>query len=87
MSSWPKYFSKKLWVGNPKSNIGIITLWTPKERILSQLDPQDFAIGGQLYSKAGISFLIRNVFANPRIRYLILCGKDQAGAGEAGAGD
>jgi len=80
---WPIYFSENLIVGDKDSNISIITLWTEKEMIAKGLDRNSFSTIGQLYSKAGINAIIRNIFANPAIRYIILCGTDKSGSGEA----
>lgn len=80
---WPIYFSENLIVGKKDSNISVITLWTQKEFIAKGLDKESYATIGQLYSKAGINAVLRNVFANPAIRYIILCGSDKSGSGEA----
>src|SRR3989344_2097818 len=80
---WPIYFSENLIVGKKDSNISIITLWTQKELIAKGLDKESYATIGQLYSKAGINAVLRNVFANPAIRYVILCGADKSASGEA----
>ncbi|MBR9707598.1 MAG: hypothetical protein GOV15_04130, partial [Candidatus Diapherotrites archaeon] len=80
---WPIYFKDLLKVGNPESNVGVATLWTEKELFGRNLNPDSFALVGQLYSKEGISHIIRNVLAKPKIRYLILCGTDKSGSGQA----
>ncbi len=83
MSDWPIYFSKNLTTGSEESGYGIATLWTEKEKVLNNLDPKHFCLGGQLYSKAGINFILRNILANPIIKRIILCGQDKSGSGEA----
>jgi len=51
----------------------VITGWTVKGAIARALHPQEFAVIGQLYSPTrGISFLIRNLLANPHVRYLVV---------------
>ncbi len=81
--NWPIYKKDNLVTGSKESNVGIITLWTKKEKILKYLDKKDFAAIGQLYSKyEGISYLMRNCLANKKIRYLIIVGKDLSGSGE-----
>ncbi len=72
---------KDLIIGNPESNVGICTLWTQKHLIAQKLDASQFFICANLYSFAGINFLIRNIFLFPQIRYLILCGADQSETG------
>jgi thymidylate synthase len=83
MSDWPIYFKDQLILGNPKSEIGLITLWTPKEAIAKGVGQDNFAACGQLYSKEGINYLLRNIFANPKIRHLVICGEDRSKSGEA----
>lgn len=83
MTKWPIYYKDVLTVANPNSNVGVCTLWTPKDVILRDLDPQTFSLGGQLYSKRGINFILRNVLANPIIDTIILCGADRSESGEA----
>lgn len=68
--------------GNPASPVGIITLWTPKEKVAERLDRDAYAAIGQLYSAArGLNYLVRNLLANPTIRYLIVTGADRSGSG------
>ena len=81
--NWPICFRERLRIGNLESNVGIVTLWTPVERILKDIPDGTYAIAGQLYTKRGVNFIFRNILANPRIRYLIVCGADRAGSGEA----
>jgi thymidylate synthase len=51
----------------------IVTGWTVKQAIAKQLQSQEFAVVGQLYSPTrGISFLLRNLLANPHVRFLIV---------------
>lgn len=50
----------------------IVTGWTVKKAIAKRLDSLEYAAIGQLYSPTrGINFLIRNLLANPQVRYLI----------------
>ncbi|HEY9659248.1 MAG TPA: hypothetical protein V6C65_12400, partial [Allocoleopsis sp.] len=51
----------------------VVTGWTVKQTIAKQLQVQEFAVIGQLYSPTrGISFLIRNLLANPHVRFLTI---------------
>ncbi|MBI4896267.1 MAG: hypothetical protein HY832_01850 [Candidatus Aenigmarchaeota archaeon] len=81
--AWPSYFSDILIVGNPASNVGVCTLWAVRETIANGLDKNSYAIVGNMFYNEGISYLIRNVFLNPKIRYIVLCGKDIAKSGDA----
>ncbi len=81
--NWPQYFAANLTTGNPHSSTAICLLWTPRERVVPALPADQYAVVGNLYSREGISFLIRNVLAQPRIRTLLLCGRDMTGSGAA----
>ncbi|MBN3948390.1 MAG: thymidylate synthase [Nostoc sp. NMS7] len=65
----------------------VITGWTVKEAIAKHLQPQEYAVIGQLYSPTrGVNLLIRNLLLNPHVRYLVVLNAtkedDNAGAGE-----
>lgn len=81
--SWPVYFAQSLALGSPASGVGLCLLWTPQERVLPALDPGGYALAGNLYSRDGVSFLVRNLLAKPTITDLVLCGKDLTGGGAA----
>ncbi|MBN2015392.1 hypothetical protein JW766_00995 [Candidatus Dojkabacteria bacterium] len=83
MKQWPLYYKDFLTVSNPKCNVGVCTLWTPKDKLTNQLDKKSFSLAGQLYSKRGINFILRNVLANPYINRIVLCGADRSESGEA----
>jgi thymidylate synthase len=52
--------------------IAVVTGWTVKQAIAKHLHPHEFAVIGQLYSATrGISLLIRNLLANPHVRFLV----------------
>ncbi len=80
---WPVYYRDILRVKNPDHNIGIVTLWTERDVVKKQLDRVgvDYNTIGNLYSPAGINHMMRNIFANPVIRYLILWGADMSLSG------
>lgn len=82
-SSWPIYFKDKLHIANLQSNVGLVTLWTPMQVLLPRLNQESFCIGGQLYSKRGINFIIRNILANPTIDTILICGANLSGSAEA----
>lgn len=81
--NWPIYFKDNLWISNLESSNAVVTLWTPKELIAQGLDPKSFAVCGQLYSKRGINYILRNIFANPRVRNIVICGADRSESGKA----
>ena len=74
-TTWPLYYRDELIVGNPKSNVAICTLWTKKELFLD-LPKEEFTVIGNLRTTYGINPLIKNILANPRIRYIVVCGED-----------
>lgn len=82
---WPKYFNDLLIKGDPKSSVAVITLWLDKRHLANTLGEKakDVSLIGQLYSKDGINWILRNIFLNPVIRKLIICGEDKSGSGEA----
>lgn len=80
---WPIYEKENLILGNPESNIGIVTLWTPRKQIAEKLDPSSYSLIGQLYFSGGINFLIRNCLANKKLRCIIITGQDLAKSAEA----
>ncbi|MBO3768063.1 MAG: thymidylate synthase [Thermoproteota archaeon] len=75
LNTWPLYHKSELIVGNPRSNVAICTLWTKKELFLD-LPKEKFAVIGNLRTTYGINPLIKNILANPRIKYIIVCGED-----------
>lgn len=82
---WPKYFNDLLLKGDTKSSIGVVSLWADKHLIFKKLGGKSKQVSliGQLYSKEGINWILRNIFLNPFIKKLIICGEDKSGSGEA----
>jgi thymidylate synthase len=81
--AWPLYFAQNLTLGNPESGVGLCLLWTPQDRVLPELNSADYAVAGNLYSRDGVSYLLRNLLARPTLRTILLCGKDMTGSGAA----
>lgn len=66
----PLYKPGQLTCGT--GQIAVITGWTIKSAIASQLNPEEYAVIGQLYSATrGLNFLFRNLIYNPHVRYLV----------------
>ncbi|MBD6616291.1 thymidylate synthase [Komarekiella sp. 'clone 1'] len=62
----------------------VITGWTVKQAIAKHLQPQEYAVIGQLYSPTrGINLLIRNLLFNPHVRFLVVlnASKEDKNAG------
>ncbi|MFO8038280.1 MAG: thymidylate synthase [Sodalinema sp.] len=67
----PHYKPNQLICGT--GTTAIVSGWTVKEAIAKHLQPQDYAVIGQLYSPTrGISVLVRNLLLNPQVRDLII---------------
>lgn len=82
MENWPKYYTNQLII-NSEKGVAIVCGWTKKEEIWKNLSPKaknKVSVLGQLYSKEGINFIIRNTFLNPSVNYLIVTGKDISGS-------
>jgi len=67
----PLYKPNQLICG--QGHTAVVTGWTVKQAIAKQLHPHEYAVIGQLYSPTrGISLLIRNLLANPHVRFLVI---------------
>lgn len=80
---WPPYFKNQLHIGDENASVGVATLWTRRELIADKLDKSRYCLVGQLYSKKGINYIVRNILAKPSIRHLVVCGSDLSGSGQA----
>lgn len=80
---WPIYFKNILRVGDLESNVAVATLWTERDVVEKALVKNSYAVVGNLYAAAGINHMIRNVFANPMIRYIVVWGADMSQSGHA----
>jgi thymidylate synthase len=81
--AWPVVFREVLELGNPLSNIAICSLWTHRRAVSRWFQKSEYCVIGNLYSMSGISPIIRNVYANPYIRYIVIWGNDLSGTGDA----
>lgn len=81
--SWPILYADVLRLGDLESPVGVATMWTERMAVAKALESESYCVIGNLYSTAGISPLIRNIFAKPTINKLILWGADLSGSGQA----
>jgi len=81
--SWPILYNQVLQVKNPNNSVGIAVMWTERQVVAEFLKSIDYCAIGNLYSSAGISAMIRNIFANPAIRHVVLWGADLSRSGQA----
>lgn len=80
---WPLLYPQVLHVKNPNSSVGVATMWTERHVVADLLSSVDYCAVGNLYSSAGISAMLRNIFANPSIRHIVLWGADLSRSGQA----
>lgn len=81
--SWPKYYANQIIIPSTEGFVGIISGWTKKEHInelISAENKSKVSAIGQLYSKEGLNYIIRNLFLNPQITKLIVTGNDLSGS-------
>jgi len=80
----PLYKENQLLYGRPDSPVGIVSLWTERQRLARELGDEGlYAAIGQLYSaERGLDPLVRNLLYNPQVRYLLVCGRDLSGSGK-----
>ena len=82
---WPVYYKNILRVSNLNYSVGIATMWTERDyvtKVLHGLEDK-YCVVGNLYGQAGITAIIRNVFAKPSIRIIILWGADLSASGQS----
>jgi len=82
-NNWPLLYSQVLKVGNLDSPVGIATMWTEREVVKNFLPDNNYCVIGNLYSSAGISSIIRNIYARPTINKIVLWGADLSRSGQA----
>lgn len=81
--SWPILYKDVLAIGDLDSPVGVATMWTERQAVVKALEEQKYCVIGNLYSTAGISPMIRNIFAKPTINKIVLWGADLSGSGQA----
>ena len=83
ITNWPILYKNVLAVKDPTSPVGVAVMWTERQVVADMLKDQNYCAIGNLYSSAGISAMIRNIYANPHIRKLVLWGADLSRSGQA----
>lgn len=82
-NTWPILYADVLHLGDLESSVGVATMWTERQAVAKALEGESYCVIGNLYSTAGISPMIRNIFAKPTINKLVLWGADLSGSGQA----
>ncbi|MEK7587723.1 MAG: thymidylate synthase [Patescibacteria group bacterium] len=80
---WPILYKNVLEVKDPESPVGVAVMWTERHVVADMLKNTNYCAIGNLYSSAGISAMIRNIYANPHIRKIVLWGADLSRSGQA----
>jgi thymidylate synthase len=80
---WPILYKQVLHVKDPKNPVGVAVMWTERQIVADLLKNVEYCAIGNLYSSAGISAIIRNIYANPHIRKIVLWGADLSRSGTA----
>ena len=83
IEGWPKLYHDILKVNDPTNHVGICTLWTEREVVEKILRDLPYNLIGNLYSAQGINAIIRNVFANPNIRTIVIWGSEMSLSGHS----
>lgn len=80
---WPLLYKHVLEVKDPSNPVGVAIMWTERSVVANMLEHETYCAIGNLYSSAGISAMIRNVYANPHLRKIVLWGADLSRSGQA----
>ena len=83
IEGWPTLYHDILKVNDPTNHVGICTLWTEREVVEKILRDLPYNLIGNLYSAQGINAIIRNVFANPNIRTIVIWGSEMSLSGHS----
>ncbi len=83
LSSWPILYKDILKVKNPRHHVAVCCLWTERQVVETLLKDVEYNTIGNLYSGQGINSMIRNIFANPHIRVIVLWGAEMSLSGHS----
>lgn len=83
LSNWPLFYKDVLKVKNPKHHLAVCCLWTERQAVEGLLKDVEYNTIGNLYSAQGINAMIRNIFANPHIRVILIWGAEMSLSGHS----
>ncbi|MBI5151037.1 MAG: hypothetical protein HZA34_00495 [Candidatus Pacebacteria bacterium] len=83
LSHWPLFYKDILKVKNPRHHVAVCCLWTERQVVETLLKNVDYNTIGNLYSAQGINAMIRNIFANPHIRVIVIWGAEMSLSGHS----
>jgi len=82
VKEWPLYHRNEVAIGNLESSLAITTLWTERQGLLNHLNQDEYCVVGQCFSPRGVSLILRELLANPKITTLVVWGRDGTRTGE-----
>jgi len=65
-----------------KANVAVTFLWTIRDDILPKLEKENIALASNFYTPSGLVGMVRNILANPHIRYIVLVGNEYSSKSE-----
>lgn len=83
LSNWPLFYKDILKVKNLRHHVAVCCLWTERQVVETLLKDVDYNTIGNLYSAQGINAMIRNIFANPHIRIIVIWGAEMSLSGHS----
>ena len=83
VENWPKLYHDILKVKDPTNHVGVCTLWTERNVVEKMIGDLPYNVIGNLYSAQGINAMMRNVFANPNIRTIVIWGSEMSLSGHS----
>jgi thymidylate synthase len=69
-----------------EAQVSVTFLWTMRDAVMPKLEKQNLAIAANFYTPAGIAGMVRNLLANPFVRYMIILGNEYACSSPNNAG-
>lgn len=83
LSNWPLLYKDILKVKDPTHHLAICCLWTERQAVEGLLKDVPYNTIGNLYSAQGINAMMRNIFANPHIRVILIWGAEMSLSGHS----
>jgi thymidylate synthase len=64
------------------ASCAVTFLWTIRDDIIPALDKENLALAANFYTPSGVTGMLRNLLANPHIRYIIMLGEEYSSKSE-----
>lgn len=65
-----------------EASVAVTFLWTMRDAVIPKLEKENLALATNFYTPAGLVGMVRNILANPYIRYVILLGEEYSSHGK-----